>query len=278
MCHWTGRSARRDCHDAPPAVADHRNAPVNALGYLRVVFAVDDIDGNIFPRAQNRRLRNYRNLARHCGGSNLPCGPRRDGRETGFAFRSAYNSTYEEGRGWGYPEGPIYWFNAAYVLRLLFTEDGSLARLELKPEAFLHGQMSATGVKLGASDVQSFLKAAKQLRPLSDPVDVHKPPLCFQSGSGSYCSDRYAQAKVDQYLRGSLKSVTIAYKQSRHGTVSDRQAFPFNRIKVGQRWYAIDQKLYNDAVIGSTVNLTTFGCGVESIDCEAIGNKANPQK
>jgi hypothetical protein len=135
-------------------------------------------------------------------------------------------------------------------------------------------------VKLGASDVQWFLKAAKQLRPLGDPVDVHKPPLCFQSGSGSYCSDRYAQAKVDQYLRGSLKSVTIAYKQSLHGTVSDRQAFPSNehRIKVGQRWYAIDQKLVNDAVIGSTVNLTTFGCGVESIDCEAIGNKANPQK
>jgi catechol 2,3-dioxygenase-like lactoylglutathione lyase family enzyme len=28
----------------PATVADHRNAPVNALGYLRVMFAVDDID------------------------------------------------------------------------------------------------------------------------------------------------------------------------------------------------------------------------------------------
>jgi catechol 2,3-dioxygenase-like lactoylglutathione lyase family enzyme len=28
----------------PVAVADHRNAPVNALGYLRVMFTVDDID------------------------------------------------------------------------------------------------------------------------------------------------------------------------------------------------------------------------------------------
>jgi catechol 2,3-dioxygenase-like lactoylglutathione lyase family enzyme len=28
----------------PQVVADHRNAPVNALGYLRVMFAVDDID------------------------------------------------------------------------------------------------------------------------------------------------------------------------------------------------------------------------------------------
>ena len=28
----------------PPVVADHRNAPVNALGYLRVMFTIDDID------------------------------------------------------------------------------------------------------------------------------------------------------------------------------------------------------------------------------------------
>jgi catechol 2,3-dioxygenase-like lactoylglutathione lyase family enzyme len=28
----------------PPVVADHRTAPVNTLGYLRVMFTVDDID------------------------------------------------------------------------------------------------------------------------------------------------------------------------------------------------------------------------------------------
>jgi catechol 2,3-dioxygenase-like lactoylglutathione lyase family enzyme len=28
----------------PPVAADHRNAPVNALGYLRVMFTVDDLD------------------------------------------------------------------------------------------------------------------------------------------------------------------------------------------------------------------------------------------
>jgi catechol 2,3-dioxygenase-like lactoylglutathione lyase family enzyme len=28
----------------PPIISDHRNAPVNALGYLRVMFTVDDID------------------------------------------------------------------------------------------------------------------------------------------------------------------------------------------------------------------------------------------
>ena len=32
---------------APPVVADHRNAPVNALGYLRVMFTVKDIDDTL---------------------------------------------------------------------------------------------------------------------------------------------------------------------------------------------------------------------------------------
>ena len=31
----------------PPVVADHRNTPVNALGYLRVMFAVEDIDDTL---------------------------------------------------------------------------------------------------------------------------------------------------------------------------------------------------------------------------------------
>lgn len=31
----------------PEVVADHRRAPVNALGYLRVMFAVDDLDGTL---------------------------------------------------------------------------------------------------------------------------------------------------------------------------------------------------------------------------------------
>lgn len=31
----------------PSVVADHRNAPVNALGYLRAMFAVDDIDDTL---------------------------------------------------------------------------------------------------------------------------------------------------------------------------------------------------------------------------------------
>lgn len=32
---------------SPSVIADHRNAPVNALGYLRVMFAVEDIDDTL---------------------------------------------------------------------------------------------------------------------------------------------------------------------------------------------------------------------------------------
>ena len=37
---------------SPPVVADHLNAPVNALGYLRVMFAVDDV-GDTLARLSN---------------------------------------------------------------------------------------------------------------------------------------------------------------------------------------------------------------------------------
>ncbi|PGB02502.1 VOC family protein [Bacillus toyonensis] len=32
----------------PPTISDHRNAPVNALGYLRVMFTVEDIDEIVY--------------------------------------------------------------------------------------------------------------------------------------------------------------------------------------------------------------------------------------
>jgi hypothetical protein len=45
MCTSDGRSRLELSRFlTPPVVADHRNAPVNALGYLRVMFAVDAID------------------------------------------------------------------------------------------------------------------------------------------------------------------------------------------------------------------------------------------
>lgn len=33
--------------EAPPMASDHRNAPVNALGYLRVMFTVEDLDDTL---------------------------------------------------------------------------------------------------------------------------------------------------------------------------------------------------------------------------------------
>ncbi len=42
---------------APSVVADHRDAPVNALGYLRAMFTVDDIDETLERlRARGARL------------------------------------------------------------------------------------------------------------------------------------------------------------------------------------------------------------------------------
>jgi catechol 2,3-dioxygenase-like lactoylglutathione lyase family enzyme len=49
---------------APPVVADHRNAPVNALGYLRIMFAVDDID-DVLARLQRRGAQLVGELVRY---------------------------------------------------------------------------------------------------------------------------------------------------------------------------------------------------------------------
>lgn len=55
----------------PSVVADHRNAPVNALGYLRTMFAVDDIDDTLERvRARGAELVgevvNYQDIYRLC--------------------------------------------------------------------------------------------------------------------------------------------------------------------------------------------------------------------
>jgi catechol 2,3-dioxygenase-like lactoylglutathione lyase family enzyme len=56
---------------APPVAADHRMAPVNALGYLRVMFAVEDID-DTFARLEKLGAKlvgevvQYENMYRLC--------------------------------------------------------------------------------------------------------------------------------------------------------------------------------------------------------------------
>ena len=54
----------------PAIVEDHLNAPVNALGYLRVMFAVDDLDATL-QRLGNRaelvgEVVNYKDVYRLC--------------------------------------------------------------------------------------------------------------------------------------------------------------------------------------------------------------------
>lgn len=49
---------------APPVVSDHRDAPVNALGYLRVMFEVDDIDETV-ARLQERGCRLVAEVVRY---------------------------------------------------------------------------------------------------------------------------------------------------------------------------------------------------------------------
>ena len=41
---------------APPVIADHRNAPVNALGYLRVMFTVEDLDDTLARLGKRAKL------------------------------------------------------------------------------------------------------------------------------------------------------------------------------------------------------------------------------
>lgn len=56
---------------APAMVADHRTAPVNSLGYLRVMFAVEDIDDTL-ARLKKRgatvvgKVVNYQDIYRLC--------------------------------------------------------------------------------------------------------------------------------------------------------------------------------------------------------------------
>src|SRR5262245_20397180 len=52
----------------PSVVADHRNAPVNALGYLRVMFAVDDIDETL-ERLRKRGAQLVGEVVRYAAGA-----------------------------------------------------------------------------------------------------------------------------------------------------------------------------------------------------------------
>jgi len=54
----------------PPVVSDHRDAPVNALGYLRAMFAVDNLDDTLARLGDRAQLVgevvNYQDVYRLC--------------------------------------------------------------------------------------------------------------------------------------------------------------------------------------------------------------------
>ncbi len=57
--------------DAPAIASDHRTAPVNSLGYLRVMFAVDDLDDTLARLVKHGakvvdEVVNYRDVYRLC--------------------------------------------------------------------------------------------------------------------------------------------------------------------------------------------------------------------
>ena len=61
----------------PPAVADHRNAPVNALGYLRVMFAVEDIEDTLAGSTSTERSSSANwSSTKMCIGSAISGGPK----------------------------------------------------------------------------------------------------------------------------------------------------------------------------------------------------------
>jgi catechol 2,3-dioxygenase-like lactoylglutathione lyase family enzyme len=56
---------------SPPIISDHRDAPVNSLGYLRVMFAVEDLDGLVSRLSKHGAklvgdIVEYENLYRLC--------------------------------------------------------------------------------------------------------------------------------------------------------------------------------------------------------------------
>lgn len=186
-----------------------------------------------------------------------------------------------------------YWFNTNYVVRLVFASEGSLARIEFLPEAQLYGDSWTRvpdTVELGPEELPRIIAIASQLRPIGDPASSdERPDFCSWTGSVGYCRNSYQSAEVSsvrdnrvQPGQTSLMQVTIAYKQSVVGAVSEIKAVSENeqRLRVGPTWYGVykdsAQALLDATAVGSIVRLTSIGCAGNELTCHAFLASATP--
>ncbi|MCU1286925.1 MAG: hypothetical protein JWO13_3275 [Acidobacteriales bacterium] len=169
----------------------------------------------------------------------------------------------------------IYRHGASYVIRIVFADDGTLARVQLLPKALLHvdnWRDVPAEVQLSPSEMKWLLQSTDNLQKLGEPKQLTQPPSgCFQSGQNLYCTDFYEHASVnhfnlermkqDRSPKALLKQVTIAYKQVVSGMVEDiKVEDDQHQIRVGRNWYGQKSDIFKDVHKESFVQFESLGC------------------
>lgn len=127
-------------------------------------------------------------------------------------------------------EGPqrqdavIYWSGANHVVVFNFATNGTLKKIELIPETWLHGIVLVDrGIELSPGQIGWLVEIADRLQPVAKVQNKSGPDFCTVSGANRYCSNEYEHASVGQYWRYeqdtqdrqsgrySLKSMSIVY-------------------------------------------------------------------
>lgn len=201
---------------------------------------------------------------------------------------------YDEQTETGPPDAVIYWHGASYVTELVFAANGSIARVQLLPEALLHSDSWSDvpdAIELSRAEMQWLVESANALQPLGKPGEImNAPDGCFQSGPNLYCADRYELASVSHYHleRGdnervtnvALREISVLYRQSVSGVVEDVRVEGSQRqLKVGGYWYHGEKPSNTDifarAAKGSVVQLITYGCAANEKVCLANPEESN---
>ena len=194
---------------------------------------------------------------------------------------------YDERTETGPPDAVLYRHGTSYVTELIFASDGSIARVQLLPEALLYSDTwsdVADAVELSRAEMESFLQSVSTLQPLGKGEFRDAPNGCFQSGHNLYCTDHYAHAIVHHYhLERSnkpqvtnivLRHVGVAYRQAVMGVVQDvKRRGGKTQINVDGQWYEGEKNgvsVFDDATTGSVVQLVSFGCTANKKACIAI--------